>query len=364
MKSSFKSKVFNLGKGALFWLFLILLVIFFSIQPVQGASLITEPSGPECNFTSSIPTTIPSSKGEPTKVSIGIYLLDIVRLYEIKESFEAKFFMKLQWQDPRLAQQLKNSSKPYCHIDLDNIWHPQAYVYNQRQLVPEFETVVSVNAKGTVTYQQIFDAELGSPLDFRKFPFDTQQLFLQIISLGYKPEEVEFVENQQINGVSDKLSFVGWSVGVAKTRTKVQRIKLLQRSLPLFKFEIEVQRKFVFIIWKSIFPLLIIVLATYLVFWLEPTQLIPQVSLTSITLLSFVTYQLNLASRRPQVPYLTGEDTFRIGSIVLIVLALIETIVTYNLAQGELKSLADSIDIWLRWLFPILLFGLILFAFL
>ena len=247
---------------------------------------------------------------------------------------------------------------------MDDIWYPQAYVSNQLQLIREFDRTVFVNSKGTVTYQQIFDAELGSSLDFHKFPFDTQQLFLKILSLVYQPEEVEFVEDQQVNGVWEKLHFVGWSVAAVKTRTGVEQIKLLQRSLPFFELKITIKRQSIFLIWNSIFPLLMIVLAAYLVSWLEPTKIIPQVALTSVTLLSIIAYQLDLASRRPQVSYLTKEDTFVLGSIVLIVLALMETIVTYKLSQGKQASLAVSIDRGLRWLFPILLLGLILFAFL
>ena len=180
----------------------------------------------------------------------------------------------------------------------------------------------------------------------------------------YQPEEVEFVENQQQNGVYDKLHFVGWSVVAATTSSGVAEIKLFQGSLPFFELEIEVKRQSIFLIWNSLFPLLIIVLAAYIVFWLEPIQIIPQVALTSVTLLSVITYQLDLSSRRPQVPYLTGEDIFLLGSIVLIALALVETIVTYKLAQGEHNSLGVRIDRGLRWLFPILLLGLILFSFL
>ena len=100
MIKSIETILFNWGKRPLLLLSLILLVIVFFIQPVQGASLIADLSDLDCNFTSSFPITRPSLEGEPTKVSIGIYLLDLVQLNEIRESFEAKFLMKLQWQDP------------------------------------------------------------------------------------------------------------------------------------------------------------------------------------------------------------------------------------------------------------------------
>ncbi len=77
-----------------------------------------------------------------------------------------------------------------------------------------------------------------------------------------------------------------------------------------------------------------------------------------------IAYELNLTSQLPRVPYLTAEETFLIGSIILIVLALTETIVTYKLNQEEQKSLALSINFWLRWLFPLFVLGLLGFAFL
>ncbi len=349
-------------KRSLLLLCLVLCLMLFSIQPVQGASFTI---GPDCNFTSSVSRTRPSSEGdELTKVSIGIYLIDILYLDEIRESFETKFFMQLQWQDPRLAKKIQKSSISFCNIKMDDIWNPEPYVNKYRRLSREFDEIASVNSKGTVTYRQVFDAELVSPLDFTKYPFDTQDATITILLLPNQPEKIKFVENQEINKVFDQLSFVGWSVGEVKTRTGLFTSKLFPKPLPRFTFEVEIKRQSKFFVKKAIFPLLILIFAVYLIFWLEPAQLIPRVSLSSIILLSVIAYELNLPSQLPRVPYLTAADTFLIGLILLIVLALTATIVTYKLTREEQKSLALSIDIWLRWLFPLFLLGLIGLAFL
>ncbi len=366
MNSQFKSKFFNRGKRSLLLLCLVLVLMVFLIQPVQGSSL-TESSfmnAPDCNFTTSVPQTRPPSESDTTKVSIGIYLIDILHLDEIRESFETIFFMQLRWQDPRLAKKLQNRSIPYCNLKLDDIWNPEPYVYQHRKLIREFDKIISVNSQGTVTYRQIFDAELISHLDFTKYPFDTQHLMIKIFSLPNEPEKVEFVEDRELNSVSEELSFVGWSVGEAKTQTKFFPSDIFQKPVPFFLFEVEIKRQSGFFVWKAIFPLLILVSVVDLVFWVEASQIVPRVSLSTITLLSVIAYQLSLPSRLPRVPYLTAEDTFLIGSMLLIVLALTETIVTHRLNQMEQKSLALSIDIWLRWLFPVLIIGLLGLAFL
>ena len=272
--------------------------------------------------------------------------------------------MQLQWQDPRLAKKLQQQSIASCNIKMDDIWNPEPYVTKERRLSREFDEIASVNSKGTVIYRQVFDAELISPLDFTKYPFDTQDVTITILLLPNHPEKVEIVENQEINQIFDQLSFVGWSVGEVKTRTGLFASKLFQKPLPIFTFEFEIKRQSKFFVKKAIFPLLILIFAVYLIFWIEPNQLIPRVSLSSIILLSVIAYELNLPSQLPRVPYLTSEDTFLIGSILLIVLALTETIVTHKLIREEQKSLALSIDIWLCWLFPLALLGLLGFAFL
>ncbi len=366
MKSLFKSILFNVVGRSLFLLILVLFLLVLFMQPVQGSSL-TESSfinGPDCNFTTPVPQTRPPSEDETTKVSIGIYLIDILYLDEIRESFETIFFMKLQWQDLRLAQKLQNRSIPYCNIKLDDIWNPEPYVYKHRRLTKEFDKIVSVDSQGTVTYRQIFDAELVSPLNFTKYPFDTQHLMIKIFSLPNQPERVELVEDRELNRVSEELSFVGWSVGEAKTQTKFFPSQIFQKPVPFFLFEVEIKRQSGFFVWKAIFPLLILVSVVNLVFWVEASNIVPRVSLSTITLLSVIAYVLSLPSQIPRVPYLTAEDIFLIGSMLLIVLALTETIVTHRLNQLEQKALALRIDIWLRWLFPILIIGLLGIAFL
>ncbi|MGB5635442.1 MAG: hypothetical protein WBM44_14615 [Waterburya sp.] len=123
-------------KRSLFWLSLVFCVLVLFVQPVKGASFKV---GPDCNFTSSVPRTRPSLEAdEPTKVSIGIYLIDILQLDEIRESFETQFFMQLQWQDPRLAKKLRNKSIPFCNVKLDDIWNPKPYVTKHHKLSKEF----------------------------------------------------------------------------------------------------------------------------------------------------------------------------------------------------------------------------------
>ena len=347
-------------KRSLFLLCLVVFLLVFSIQPAQGSSLSI---APDCNFPTTVPQTRPGSEGETTKVSIGINLLEIFQLDDIRGSFKTRFFVKLQWHDPRLAKKLQKSSRSYCKIKIDDIWNPEPYVYNQRKLIREFDRVVSVNSKGTVTYRQIFDAELLSPLDFTNFPFDTQHLMVKIISLSNQPERVEFVENQELNRVSDNLSLVGWSVGQANTQTKVQHLELIQKTLPFFKFELEIKRQSEFLFWKAVFPLLILISLINLIFWLEISQIIARVSLSSLTMVSILAYELNKPSYLPEVPYLLGKDIFLIGTMLLIALALAESIITYKLFQKEQQSLALRIDISLRCFFPILVLGLLGFAF-
>ena len=79
-----------------------------------------------------------------------------------------------------------------------------------------------------------------------------------------------------------------------KTQTGVSVSKLFQKPVPKFTFEVEIKRQSKFFVRKSIFPILIFVFAVYLIFWVDPSIIIPRVSLSSVTLLSLIAYYLLL----------------------------------------------------------------------
>ncbi|MGB5769336.1 MAG: flagellar biosynthesis protein FlgM, partial [Crocosphaera sp.] len=136
-----------------------------------------------------------------------------------------------------------------------------------------------------------------------------------------------------------------------------------QQNYARFDYQIKVKRHSSFYAWRVLLPVALIVLMSDLVFWLEPTQIIPQITLATATMVSLITYQFILRQELPRMNYLTAEDKVIVGAMFLVFLALVESVTSINLVSGGYRTLALSLDEVLRWLVPCLFMGLAALAF-
>ncbi|MEA5510693.1 flagellar biosynthesis protein FlgM [Crocosphaera sp. UHCC 0190] len=305
----------------------------------------------------------PGTDQVPTQILVGIYTLDLAKINEVEQTFYIDFYLGLQWHDPRLDPQLYNQSLPIYQRNLDEVWHPNIHIINQRQLTKELDEIVHVNPEGIVTYRQRFYGELATTLDLKRFPFDEQLIKIELISFSYSPEEINFLGADALNGINNEISLVNWSVQDISTHIHSHYIQPEQRNYAQFDYQIKVKRYSSFYAWRVLLPVALIVFMSDLVFWLEPSQIIPQITLATATMVSLITYQFVLRQELPRMAYLTAEDKVIVGSMLLVFLALIESVTSINLVAEGYHDLALSLDAMLRWLVPLLFTALAAFAF-
>lgn len=304
----------------------------------------------------------PFTQQGATEVSIGLYVIDLFRIDEAQQSFEADFFIEFRWKDPTLAMGNAENSIASSRKHLEDIWHPAARVFNERNLTKNFETTV-VATDGTVVCGQRFHGLVSSPLNLKRFPFDEQTLRIQIMSFVFSPDEVQFVVNDHLTGLAEELSLPNWSTETPFAHNGSRHIAQLSQNFVCFDYELKIKRYTGYYISRVILPLFLIVSMSYAVFWLPPIQAMPQVAISVTAVLTLITYEFTLQQSLPQVPYLTVLDKFVMGAMLLVFLALVETVTTIEFAELKQQIWALDFDLWLRWIFPILLSGLISIAF-
>lgn len=305
----------------------------------------------------------PDQNTETTQILVGIYTLDLAKINEVEQTVYIDFYLGLQWRDSRLDTLLSNQSFATYQRKLDEVWHPNIHIINQRQLNKELDEIVHINPNGIVTYRQRFYGELATKLDLKRFPFDEQMIKIEIISFSYSPDEIHFIEADELNGISNEISLVNWSIKDISTHSHAHYLQPEQQNYARFDYQIKVKRHSSFYAWRVLLPVALIVLMSDLVFWLEPTQIIPQITLATATMVSLITYQFILRQELPRMNYLTAEDKVIVGAMFLVFLALVESVTSINLVAGGYRTLALSLDEVLRWLVPCLFMGLAALAF-
>ncbi len=114
---------------------------------------------------------------------------------------------------------------------------------------------------------------------------------------------------------------------------------------------------------RAIIPLMIIIFVSWSVFWLDPSHLGTQISLSVTTIVMLFIFQLKLGDILPRISYLTRTDQFVLASQVLVFLALIESIASGTLAAAGKQALAKKLDRLSRWASPAAFFVVLLIAF-
>jgi len=293
----------------------------------------------------------PDPPGTPTKVLVAPYVIDIENINSAKQQFTIDLVLSLEWKDSRLAGRQRR-------LSLNEIWHPQAYLYNQRLVRKFLPDVVEISPDGTVLYMQRYYGHLASRLDLRDFPFDRQTLPITVVSFLYSPEQVNFVLDTRYTGRAENFSNTDWQIDSGKGSVRAHRTaathdRAQQYRLARFDYVFTAKRHLSYYVWKVIGPLILIVLMSWAVFYIDPAQIGPQLGLAATSILTLIAFLFSLGNILPPISYLTRMDYFVYASLALVFLAFIEALASGFLAAHGKHELAKRFDRISRWVFPL-----------
>ena len=278
----------------------------------------------------------PDRDSGPTKVGVGVRINDIISLDDAQQSMQLDTYSVLRWRDPRLANSLRGEASVACPLPLDRMWVPHVQAINLRSQQELYEKITLVDAEGIVSVLRRRILEVGVPLDYREFPFDTQSLSISFSPVIFDENEIVFEALPGVTGGNDAFSLTGWDVSppaIAITTKAYQRREGQESRISI---TMQARRKTGYWFYKLVIPLILIVLMSGSVFFLPPQSNRSQIAVAVTTMLTLIAYQFALASDLPRVSYLTRTDHLILGSSILVFGALIEaTAVAVLLARRK-----------------------------
>jgi hypothetical protein len=300
----------------------------------------------------------PNANSGPTQISVAVWIVDINSIDSAQQSFTADVFTVLRWRDPRLA----HTGTGVAHYALDQIWNPRVVIVNETNSVSHrLPESVEVDADGTVAYRQRFVGSFAQALVLKSFPFDKQTFHVQLAAIRYSPNEVNFVPDQkwldagikQAAGIANSITLPDWTVGERGVKTLVYALAPgLENSGYIFEFT--ASRNVKHYILKVILPLILIVIMSWTVFWIDPTNANSQISVAVTSMLTLIAYRFAVDSQLPRLPYMTRLDAFILTSTLLVFFSLIEVLVTTILDNNQQTERAKKIDRYCRIVFPVI----------
>lgn len=331
-----------------------------------GAATASAPASPA----SRVSVARPDANGGPTKVSVAIWIADIDSIDSANQNYVANVFVVLRWKDSRLA----HDGTGLRAYELSQIWDPRVVVINEigmvRKTLPE---IAEVTSSGEVVYRQRYVGVFSQALNLKDFPFDSHVFRFYLGAMGHSPADVEFVADDRFHypegpryapgaGIADDISLPDWDIQWTQTRAlPYSPAPGIQTAGYALEFHASRHRGYFYM--KMLLPLTLIVLMSWLVFWIDPLNAGTQIGVATTAMLTLIAYRFAVDQNVPRVGYLTRMDYFVLGSSILVFLALCQVVVTAALAKQDRLPLARRLDAWSRVVFLLLLAGLMVVSF-
>ncbi len=294
----------------------------------------------------------PNAEGPPTEVAVGIRMVDLTEINDVAQTLTGDFAVVLSWMDARL------SNLEGCKISLDDIWSPGLVFVNSGRLFTSRPRLVGMGPGGQVKYVQRYYGTLASYHNLRDFPFDKQNIVISLMSLEWPEKDVKLIVDEKVTGRRDLLNISDWTIEDAFGVIDRKIPDAFDRFHSSYDFHIIAHRITGYYIWKVIFPLCLIVAMSWCVFWIDPAQFGPQIGLSATSMLTLIAFIFATTNMVPKIGYFTTLDLFIVGSMILVFLALLQSLATSYLvskAHVELANLGDRIC---RFAFPLVFVAL------
>jgi hypothetical protein len=317
----------------------------------------------------------PLRDGGAVVVGVGFDLRDINEIDDEAETFEFEGVLILEWHDERQAfdpsvegVDEKLYQGDYQFNEVFTGWFPQVVLVNEAGFYEKQGVLLRVSPDGSLRLVEMVNAGAKTDLDLRAYPFDRQPLAATFEVLGFDESEVVLqpmeVADSHAPHAPASVRMPQWNLVRVATSSRSYSASHAG-SLGVastFVVDMDVERRSLFMVRLVIVPLLLIVMLSWSVFWMEQSSLGDRISVSFIGILTVVTYQIVLSEILPRISYLTLMNGFLNMSFFVVCASVLVSLRVGWLDRYGHTEAGDRVDRRCRWLFPAVYLGLLLWV--
>ncbi|XP_040004616.1 glycine receptor subunit alpha-2 isoform X1 [Xiphias gladius] len=273
--------------------------------------------------------SIPQPAGPPVNVTCNIFINSFGSIAETTMDYRVNIFLRQKWNDPRLAySKYPDSSLDLDPSMLDSIWKPDLFFANEKGAnfhdVTTDNKLLRIFKDGTVLYSIRLTLILSCPMDLKNFPMDVQTCTMQLESFGYTMNDLifEWLENGAVQ-VSEGLTLPQFimreekELGYCTKHYNTGKFTCIE-----VKFHLERQMGYYLI--QMYIPSLLIVILSWVSFWINMDAAPARVALGITTVLTMTTQSSGSRASLPKVSYVKAIDIWMAVCLLFVFAALLE----------------------------------------
>jgi len=309
------------------------------------------------------------SSDYPVKVSVRLYVNRIFNINTVEESYQVDGYLFFSWHDKNVkfdAAKAINGSMIYeneetVDVICSKIWFPCFEFINVSEKPNTYNKSLEIRSNGNIYYAERFNGLFYSNANYCRFPFDSQCFSIMLESFSYDTRTLKYVNPELFPGLEESKSLLDkWMIKDMSARVEDLRYNHLNYTkddTEIYSravFEIGAKRLSGYYVWQVLFPLLIIIVASFVVFWIN--DFATQIGIGFTLMLTVVAFNFFSSAILPKLPYNTFFEFVIMIGYVFIFLSIIAVIVNnamVNSAKNEKKLKEINLLRLFRFSFPI-----------
>ncbi|PIO75627.1 Cation transporter family protein [Teladorsagia circumcincta] len=261
--------------------------------------------------------------GIPTNVSLSMFIEGMSSFSAQTMDYHLDMYFQQEWYDLRLEH---NNSAPILVKDkkvFAEMWHPDVYFANAKsasfQEVTDDNFLIWVYPNGRVWYDTRISIVVSCNMDLWKYPLDSQECPLRILSYAYPETVLRLVWSlkDDILPVDRNPEIIMPDMQLKDIRTGYCNGTYATGVWSCMTAVFYVEREVMHHVMQTYLPTALIVVISWFNFWLDVDSAPARVSLSITTLLTISTQANAVKLALPEVSYMKAIDVW-MGSCMAI----------------------------------------------
>ncbi|GFN97575.1 glycine receptor subunit alpha-2 [Plakobranchus ocellatus] len=269
-----------------------------------------------------------------------------------KEEYSMSIFLRMRWVDERLKW---NESNIEDQLEVDpkltsRIWAPDLYFLNEKEAIVHDVTVLNklmqIHKNGTIDTSTRISMTLSCDMHLERYPHDEQTCSIYAGSYSYSKENVELSWHHNPLELRPGLTLPRFTIKGYTTKTCDHQSfgteSIISGNFSCIEANFYLRRQFGYYIVQVYIPSVLIVMLSWVSFWIDLDATPARVSLGLLTVLAISTQSSGEKSALPRVSYIKALDLWLAVCLMFVFLALLEFSYVHVQCRVE-KRRQDSI---------------------
>lgn len=268
----------------------------------------------------------PNFGGPPLHIGMDLVIASFDSISEVNMDYTLTLYLNQNWKDDRLSFSSENYELTLSGDFAEKIWVPDTFFANDKNSflheVTEKNKMIRLKSDGSISYGMRFTTTLACMMDLHYYPLDSQNCTVEIESYGYTVRDVimHWTDTPVVGVEQAELP----QFSILRYETTDRKEQLATGTYQRLSLSFELKRNIGYFIFQTYLPSILIVMLSWVSFWINHEATSARVALGITTVLTMTTISTGVRSSLPRISYVKAIDIYLVMCFVFVFAALLE----------------------------------------